>query len=262
MSSQLLFYIFHTKVISKSQIKLIKSLSVKKFRDEENLFVAEGTKLVADLSVAFKIKYVFATSEWLQEYEGKFPFHPELVSEDEIHKISNQKSPQGILAVFVKDQANYEKVDFENQLSLALDDVQDPGNFGTIIRIADWFGIRDIFCSEHTADAFGPKTIQATMGALSRVRIHYVNLPRFLAQANEKTQIYGTFLNGKNMYSSEFKKTGIIVMGNEGNGISPEVERFISHRLFIPNFPEGEPTSESLNVAVATAIICAEFRRK
>jgi TrmH family RNA methyltransferase len=147
-------------------------------------------------------------------------------------------------------------------LCLALDNVQDPGNLGTIIRIADWFGIKNIFCSIGTADAYNPKTVQATMGAIGRVRVHYLDLPRYIASLNGKAPIYGTFLDGENIYKKELRNKGIIIMGNEGNGISNECSALVNERLFIPNYPAGCETSESLNVSVATAIICSEFRRR
>lgn len=163
------------------------------------------------------------------------------------------------------DQPHY-KFDADvanNSLCLALDDVQDPGNLGTIVRIADWFGIEHIFCSNGTADIYNPKTVQATMGAIARVKLHYCNLSDFIGKASEKNiPIFGTFLNGENIYTQPLPKNGIIIMGNEGNGISEQIAQKVSHRLLIPNYPQGCETSESLNVAVATAIVCAEFRRR
>jgi len=144
---------------------------------------------------------------------------------------------------------------------LALDGIQDPGNLGTIIRIADWFGIPDIICSHDTVEVYNPKVVQATMGALSRVRVHSLDLSECMKQV-EELPVYGTFLDGVNIYKQPLTSYGLIVMGNEGNGITPAVEQYISQRLFIPNFPQGKPTSESLNVAVATAIVCGEFRRR
>ena len=249
-------------MISKNQIKQITALSQKKQRDEAGLFVAEGTKLVLDLAAAFKIKYIFATDAWINESGKSVKAEIQSVTKDELDKISNQKSPQGVLAVFEKPDYSISETDIANQLSLALDDVQDPGNLGTIIRIADWFGIHDIFCSQHCADAFGPKTVQATMGALARVRMHYTDLEQFLKTQAKNTTVYGTFMDGDDLYSEEICNQGIILMGNEGNGISPKIEKLVTKRLLIPNFPKGEPTSESLNVGVATAIICAEFRRR
>ena len=249
-------------MLSKNKIKLITSLSQKKFRDEADLFVAEGTKLVLDLATVFHCSLLVATSGWLNE--NKAVKADEIVETDEndIRKISNQKSPQGVLAVFKKPQYSLNQEDLSQKLSLALDEVQDPGNLGTIIRIADWFGITDIFCSENSADVYNPKTVQATMGALARVRVHVVNLVEFLEKCQLNVPIYGTFMDGENIYEKALSKTGIIVMGNEGNGISPEIEELVTERLLIPNFPAGQATSESLNVGVATALVCAEFRRR
>ncbi len=249
-------------MLSKNKIKLITSLSQKKFRDETGFFVAEGTKLVLDLITVFPCSLLVATLGWLKENE--FSNADEVVEADEndIRKISNQKSPQGVLAVFKKPEYSWSQEDLFHKLSLALDEVQDPGNLGTIIRIADWFGISDIFCSENSADVYNPKTVQATMGALARVHIHTVNLVKFLEECQSNIPVYGTFMDGENIYEKELSKTGIIVMGNEGNGISTEIEKLVTERLLIPNFPAGQDTSESLNVGVATALVCAEFRRR
>ena len=249
-------------MISKSKIKLIKSLEQKKFRDETGLFVAEGTKLVLDLLTVFKCTILAATRDWMVENKNISALEIIEVDETELNKISNQKSPQGVFAVFEKPLYTREVDDLNQKLVLALDDVQDPGNLGTILRIADWFGITDVFCSEHSADAYNPKTVQATMGALARVRVHTVNLPAFLQSCAGKMPVYGTFMDGSNIYTNSLTQHGIIVMGNEGNGISTETEKHVTNRLLIPNYPMGETTSESLNVGVATALVCAEFRRR
>lgn len=249
-------------MISKPKIKLIASLSQKKFRDELGLFIAEGTKLVLDLAPAFRCVLLVASTEWLNEHQTISADEVSEVDDVELRKISNQKSPQGVLAVFEKAKYTSTTDDLNQKLSLALDDVQDPGNLGTILRIADWFGITDVFCSEHTADAYNPKTVQATMGALARVKVHVVNLPAFLKSCNGKLPIYGTFMDGENIYAKTLSQQGIIIMGNEGNGISSEIEKFVSERLLIPNYPMGQATSESLNVGVATALVCGEFRRR
>jgi len=256
------YYINRARMITKNKIKLISSLNQKKFRDDNGLFVAEGTKLITDMTATYKIRWLFATSEWAENYPTINGLTPEIVDQDELKKISNMKTPQGVLAVFEKPVFTWGNNDLRNSLTLALDDVQDPGNLGTIIRIADWFGIRHIFCSEYTADAFGPKTVQATMGALSRVQVHYVNMVGFLTEAARLVPVYGTFMDGQNVYNEKLTREGVVVMGNEGNGISPDVEKLVTSRLLIPNFPAGEPTSESLNVGVATALVCAEFRRR
>ena len=249
-------------MISKSKIKLIKSLEQKKFRDETGLFVAEGTKLVLDLLTVFKCTILAATRDWMVENKNISALEIIEVDETELNKISNQKSPQGVFAVFEKPLYTWEVDDLSQKLVLALDDVQDPGNLGTILRIADWFGITNVFCSEHSADVYNPKTIQATMGALARVRVHTVDLPVFLQSCAGKMPVYGTFMDGSNIYTNSLTQHGIIVMGNEGNGISTETAKHVTHRLLIPNYPMGEATSESLNVGVATALVCAEFRRR
>jgi TrmH family RNA methyltransferase len=249
-------------VISKNKIKLINSLTQKKFRDETGLFIAEGSKLALDLVQAFRCSILVATSEWLNDNVQFKSDEIIEVNEDEFKKITNQKNPQGVLAVFQKLNFDWNIQELSQNLNLALDDVQDPGNLGTIIRIADWFGINDIFCSENSVDAFNPKTVQASMGALARVRVHTVNLSEFLSSCLGKMPIYGTFMDGENIYNKTLTQQGMIVMGNEGNGISLEIEKRITQRLLIPNFPTGQITSESLNVGVATALVCGEFRRR
>jgi TrmH family RNA methyltransferase len=248
--------------VSKNQIKLITSLSLKKFRDESGLFAAEGTKLVKDLSEAYESTLFIVTDNWLLENKPIATGKLEVISNEEFRKISNQKNPQGVFAVFKKPVYKVDINSLKSQLSLVLDEVQDPGNLGTIIRIADWFGIKNVICSENCADAFSPKSVQASMGALARVHVHYVNLLVFLKEVPAEIPVYGTFLDGIDIYREELTENGIIVMGNEGNGISPEIEKLVTGRLLIPNFPMDEVTSESLNVSVATAIICAEFRRR
>ena len=252
-------------MLSKAKIKLIQSLDQKKKRREERLFVAEGPKVVGDLMPYFSCRLLIAEASWLA-------LHPEVsateiieVTNEELRKASFLKAPQEVLALFELPTYSTPHDVVKKELCLALDDVQDPGNLGTIIRVADWFGIRHIFCSIGTTDAFSPKTIQATMGAISRVQIHYVDLYSFLHHTrieSSSTPIYGTFLEGKNIYREALSPNGVIIMGNEGNGISSKVEEMVTNKLFIPNYPEGCATSESLNVAIATAITCAEFRRR
>ena len=250
-------------MLSKNLIKLVRSLDVKKFRKETNLFVAEGEKLVNDLIVSNVECYkIIATEKHADALKNKRDIEIITVSDDELKKISFLKSPQGIVGLF-KQKNNTPDINTpKKKLCLALDDVQDPGNLGTIIRIADWFGIEDIYCSIGTVDVYNPKTVQATMGAIARVNIYYVNLPQFLSSLEKSIPIYGTFLNGKNMYEHKLSRNGVIVMGNEGNGIGSECEKFIDERILIPSFPAGRTTSESLNVSTATAIVCGEFRRR
>jgi TrmH family RNA methyltransferase len=237
-------------MISKNQIKFVRQLEQKKYRKKEGLFVAEGPKVVGDLLRAgFKAHTIFATSEW--ESQGQ-TFQE--VSEEELRRVSFLQHPQRVLALFFIPT---ESVPSVSSLSLALDDVQDPGNLGTIIRIADWFGIDTIYCSENTADAWSPKVVQATMGSIARVNIIYTDLQELISKA--QVPVYGTLLDGQDIYTQELSKEGIIVMGNEGNGISAPIRKLINRRLLIPQFHEGP---ESLNVAIATAITCSEFRRR
>ena len=249
-------------MISKNKIKYIRSLELKKNRNKEGKFVAEGFKVVDDLLALQPADLIVATGEWLR---GKhFGAETEVieVTDEELKKVSFLQHPQQVLAVFRQATSGDYSIN-TSELSLALDGVQDPGNLGTIIRIADWFGITHIFCSQGTVDAFNPKPVQATMGALARVKLHYCDLKEFIrTQAARHVPVFGTFLDGGNIYSQELSDHGVIVMGNEGNGVSQEVEALVSHKLLIPNYPQGQETSESLNVAVATAIVCAEFRRR
>ena len=171
------------------------------------------------------------------------------------------KTPQQVLAVFRQPEYVLNTSILRDSLCLALDDVQDPGNLGTIIRLADWFGIEHIICSSNTVDIYNPKTVQATMGGIARVKTYYTPLPDLIRSLGD-IPVYGTFLDGKNIYGQPLSRNGLIVMGNEGNGISKEVEALINQKLYIPNYPQERETSESLNVAIATAIVCAEFRRQ
>ena len=248
--------------ISKNKIKFIRSLEQKKVRREERVFMAEGPKLTADLLGHFRCRYLAATDDWLASHNTIEADEIDTATIDEIARASLLKTPQDVIAIFDQREEKTEITVIEKQLCLALDDVQDPGNLGTIIRIADWFGIEHIFCSTNTVDVYSPKVVQATMGALSRVHLHYVSLTELIGKLNKNVPIYGTLLDGTNIYTQELSTTGLIVMGNEGNGITAEVRQLINRKLYIPNYPEGRDTSESLNVAIATAVTCAEFRRR
>ena len=252
-------------MLSKNKIKFIHSLGIKKNRDSLGLFCAEGEKCVEDLFSYFQCQTLIAQKEWIDKKQFTAKEIIYINSAEELKSISSHKTPQPVFAVFEKREKKLIISELLSKLSLILDEVQDPGNLGTIVRIADWFGIRNIICSKNTADVFNPKALQATMGAAARVDVHYVDLVDFLKNIQKEAPdfpIYGTFLSGKNIYETSLKKNGLIVMGHEGNGICKDVERFVSEQLLIPNFPQGEKTSESLNVSVATAIICAEFRRR
>lgn len=249
--------------LSKNKIKYIQSLKDKKSREECGTFVVEGDKMVAELLSVMKCQLLIATPDFIQSNFIQQANIDEIieVSKPELSKASFLKNPQQALAVFYQPDYALDKEQLKEQLSLALDCIQDPGNFGTIIRLADWYGIENIICSTDTVDIYNPKVVQATMGALARVKVHYVDLHTYLKSV-EGIPLYGTFLDGDNMYEQELTQTGIIVMGNEGNGISSEIETLITNKLFIPNYPQDRETSESLNVAIATAIICTEFRRR
>lgn len=256
-------------MISKNRLKYVRSLEMKKYRKAEGVFVAEGHKLVGDLLDVFECKYLAATSEWLSanaawvDRQRQSGVEVDEVTDEELKRASFHETPQQVLAVF--KQLTY-GVDVNEvarkQLCLVLDDVQNPGNLGTIVRLADWFGIEHIFCSKGCADIYNPKTVQATMGGIARVQVHEADLPELLSRLDKDIPVYGTFLDGENMYGKELENRGLIVMGNEGKGVSKEVAAFVTERLYIPNYPEGRETSESLNVAIATAIVCAEFRRR
>lgn len=247
--------------LSKNRIKYIHSLELKKNRKADKVFLAEGPKLVDDLLGHFPCNFLIATSEWLSQKENLPVEDVTEVSADELARASLLKTPQQVLAVFQQPDEELDISVISRSLCLALDDVQDPGNLGTIIRLADWFGIEHIFCSPNTVDVFNPKTVQATMGGIARVKLHYTPLPELIS-ALKDVPVYGTFLDGTNIYDQPLSSHGLIVMGNEGNGIGKEVEQFINRKLYIPNYPANRETSESLNVAIATAVVCAEFRRQ
>ena len=235
--------------MTQNEIKQLRSLRIKKFRDELSMFVAEGDKCISELVKSFTIIHHLT---------------PENTPEKDIQRLSSLQTPQGSIAVFRKPEYTLPAAK-KGTLYLALDGIQDPGNLGTIIRTADWFGVRDIVCSANTADCFSPKVVQATMGALARVRVHYTDLAQWIQScSNASLPVYGTLLDGNNIYAPNAiadRQSGVIVMGNEGNGLSAAIRQRITHSLRIPSFPPDVPTSESLNVAIATAIVLAEFRR-
>lgn len=247
--------------LSKNKIKYIRSLNEKKFRNEHNTFVAEGTKLVFDLLASCRCQLIAALPSVLSSHPNLIAEEIIVAEESELKKASFLKTAPQIIGVFYQPSHKIENINPADQLCLALDGIQDPGNMGAIVRIADWFGIENIICSSGTVDLFNPKTVQATMGAIARVKVFYTHLTDLLQQYAH-LPIYGTFLEGEDIYSTPLSKNGIIVMGSEGSGIGIETSHHINKKLFIPNFPKGRDTSESLNVATATAITCAEFRRR
>lgn len=246
--------------ISNNEIKRLKSLQQKKFRDESGLFIVEGEKMVQEaLNSPFEVENVYRKED---------------IGAEAMSRISALSSPSPVLAVVKKpsDSIIDDIAALQSQLSkgglyLALDAIRDPGNLGTILRIADWFGVEAVFASKDTVDVFNPKVVQSTMGAIFRVKMHYVDLPSLFENIRSNGgKIFGTFLDGKNMYERELdngaQAPSVIVIGNEANGISKEVEALVSDRLYIPPYPQDSPGSESLNAAVATAITVAEFRRR
>ena len=251
-------FLYFCRVISKNKIKLVRALETKKGREKQGLFVAEGPKVVGDLLAAG-----FELVELFEE-------------EEDIKKVSFLQHPQGKLGIFKLPEQTKTKAGEcetavgaerkvllgENELALALDGVQDPGNLGTIIRVADWFGIERIFCSMDTADCWNPKVVQATMGSIARVKIYYLNLNELINSLPTDYPIYGTLLDGEDIYEEKLSANGLIVMGNEGSGISATIRQRVNRKLLIPNFSVGTTRAESLNVAIATAVVCSEFKRR
>lgn len=260
--------------LSASQRKLIGSLSSARKRRQEGLFAAEGLRTLRELLPSFRLRWLVATQAWLDENGRELELliggHPAddlllMAHADEMQRISSMSTPQGVMGIF-ELPAPIAADDILQQegreLMLALDRVQDPGNLGTILRVADWFGIHTVLASDDTVDVFSPKVLQATMGALARVKVVYCPLSATLSVLANTMPVYGTFLDGDNIYQAQLSAAGVIVMGNEGNGISPEVAAAVTRRLRIPSFPEGAPAVESLNVGTAAAVTVAEFRRR
>lgn len=240
-------------MVSKNQIKLITSLQQKKYRKQHQLFFAEGKKVIQEfLDAGYELQNLFVTANvFVSVEESKI----HTITNSELKKITALTTPNDSLAIFKMPKANRAVLD---GLVVALDDVRDPGNLGTIIRLCDWFGIDTLLCSEETVDIYNPKVVQATMGSLSRVNIVYTDLEKTLSKAT--LPLYGTFMDGVNIYKESLPEAGIIIMGNEANGISKPIEQLIKKRIAIPRFGKLQQT-ESLNVATATAIILSEFRR-
>ena len=240
-------------MLSKNQIKLITSLQQKKYRFANQLFFAEGIKVIQELLVSnFELVHLYSTKDDFEEVAND---KKTVISESDLKKISALSTANTCLAVF---KIAVEKPIIQSGLILALDSIRDPGNLGTILRLCDWFGINQIICSNETVDIYNPKVVQATMGSIARVNVNYLDLNTFITQSN--IPIFGTFMDGDNIYKSVLPQEGIVIMGNEANGISQELEKLVKYRLSIPRFGTLQKT-ESLNVANATAIILSEFRR-
>lgn len=240
--------------------KTIASLDSVSKRREYGLFKAEGLKCVTDTSHGFVISELFVSGKWREDNPGVLETAT-VVSVRDIERMSSMSTPPGVIGVFKLPKFEaFGPENLQGRLTLALDSIRDPGNLGTIIRVADWMGVSDIVCSNDTVDCFSPKVVQATMGSLSRVRCHYLDLCELLASSTVK--VYGTFLDGENIYRSRLENNGVIVIGNESHGISPEIESVVSQRLTIPTFPEGADAAESLNAAVAASVVLSEFRSR
>ena len=240
-------------MLSKNQIKFITSLQQKKYRIANQLFFAEGIKVIQELIESnFELVDLFTT---LDDFNEVLSSKKTIITEDELKKISALSTANTCLAVF---KIPLEKKIMESGLILALDSIRDPGNLGTIMRLCDWFGVSQLICTKDTVDSYNPKVVQATMGSIARVNVHYVDLESFIKET--KLAVYGTFMDGDDIYKTNLPQEGVVIMGNEANGISPEIEKLIKNKLTIPRFGRIQKT-ESLNVATATAILLSEFSR-
>lgn len=257
--------------LTRNEIKFIRSLERKRTRDAEKAFLAEGEKTVRELLSRFHCRLLVITPEYLSKHVTENNDFCTMVDASAVRfadtetmqRASLLRTPANVLAVFdKKDTWTIDESLPSRELCLALDGIQDPGNVGTILRTADWYGVHHIFCSHDTADVFAPKVVQATMGSLARVHVHYTDLPTLISHVALSTTVFGTFLQGTSLYEASLTPHGLIVLGSEGHGISADVERVVQHRIFIPPYAQATDTAESLNVAIATAIVCAEFRRQ
>lgn len=248
--------------INNGIIKLVSSLAVKKYRDKEGLFVAEGWKCVRDTWKTFNCRYLIATKAWYEQ-QGTAEHYPKLVMahKSQMARMSQFTTPSDVMAVYEIPKTSYSDDEVRNGLNIVLDNIQDPGNLGTIMRLADWYGVSNIFASRSTVDVYNHKVVQATMGAISRVKVHYTDLDLFLDDYADMP-ILGTFLDGDNIYSTQLPAGGaFVIFGNEGQGISPRIAGHVTRRLHIPAMPRKGARSESLNVGLAAAITISELRR-
>jgi len=249
-------------MLTNAEIKHLKSLQLKKFRDEHNVFIAEGPKAVDELIKSdFKIERLLGLESWITSNQAKLAalaISAETITEKELNRISGMKSPSSVLATVQIPTLEPDIQMLNQDLNLMLSDIRDPGNFGTIIRTADWFGVGQILCSRECVELYNPKVIQATMGSFTRVKVVYTDLHTILSQLKD-IPVYAAVMDGENMYKQKLESKGVIIIGNESHGISPGLNKNITHKITIPSVGK---TAESLNVAVATAVICGEFRRQ
>jgi RNA methyltransferase, TrmH family len=252
-------------MLSTNTIKHLRSLSIKKYRNLYGKFIAEGPKIVSELAGSnLKISDLYALQNWVDANStlmGKVG-SLNIITEEQLNKISSLSTPNQVLAVVEIPEIKFNAGIAESSMIIALDDIRDPGNLGTIIRIADWFGMTHIVCSENSVDTYNPKTVQASMGSISRVQIYYENIADLINSVSQSIIVYGAFLEGKPIYEESFAKNGIIVIGNEANGISPEIEKLVSKKISIPSGNNNGIHAESLNASIATAIICSEMNRQ
>lgn len=251
-------------MLSKHLTNVIQNLEKKKFREKYNLFKIEGEKLVQELFLSdMKVDTLIARPSWIERNRQKAQSYNTIeVNEIEMGRVSNFKSLPEVIALAQIPVKEHSPEEIKNELSIVLNGIQDPGNLGTILRLSDWFGVRHVFCDHDCANIFNPKSVQASMGAIFRVNVFYLDLVEFIPQfVDQNFPCYGAFLEGENIYRTELRTKGFIVMGNEGNGISPEIERFVTRKITIPSFAHSPYSTESLNVGVATGIILSEFKR-
>ena len=253
-------YLCNVETVTNNICKSVASLDERKHRRREGAFKSEGSKCVLDTLGHFSLRAIYAIQEWMDEHPDIARL-PQAVTagRGDLRKMSSLTTPGQVIAVYDIPERTFSPAETSGSLMLALDTIQDPGNLGTIIRVADWYGITDILASRETADCFAPKVIQATMGSISRVAVHYCDLPATLS-ALDNVKIYGTFLDGDDIDTVTLSPQGIIVIGNEGNGISDPVASLVTDRITLPSWPAGRPTGESLNAAIATAITVSKFR--
>lgn len=252
-------------MLSKQVTKIIQNLEKKKFREKYNLFKVEGEKLVGELlHTSLKIHTLLAYPSWIEQNQKDLKNVPlQEVDQREMQLLSNFQSLPAVVALVEIPSFRMDETVIRQSLSLALNGIQDPGNLGTILRVADWFGVRHIFCDQDCASVYNPKCVQASMGAIFRVTAYYVELPALLEKyKKDNLSIFGTFLDGENIYTSALPSKGLIVMGNEGKGIAAEIGQLTDRKLTIPSFANSPDSTESLNVGVATGIILSEFRRR
>lgn len=271
----IIFFIFayteHNNMISSSQSKLIRSLRQKKFRDQHRLFLVEGEKIVGELATGdpenrFQIRELLATPEWIDNHGTLLQSQKVPISEAtpaEIKKVSNLVTPQPVIALVSMPEARFRAEELLHTPVLAFESIRDPGNLGTIIRTADWFGIGHIVCTPDSTDLFNPKVVQSTMGAIARVQVHYLEIESLLKSKKMQAKtIFGTFLEGKNIYETPLEQDSLILFGNESHGLSERLNPYIRHRVSIPSFSPQGKGSESLNVASSVAVVCSELKRR